>query len=119
MSPDFDVTDWGGPVPALPPSTRPPRHKPGAEFLKGPIPWAWIKRAASLRGRSLAVGLAIWFEAGCRKTDTVKMSLARLQRLGISEGSARRGLNSLKAANLVSVVSLPGRAAEVTLLQVG
>ena len=46
---------------------RPPRHKPGEKFLKGPVPWQWVEAASRLPGKALAVGLAAWREAGCRK----------------------------------------------------
>ena len=114
---DFDPTIWGRPMPKLPPSTKPPRHRSGEKFLKGPIPWPWIERAAALPGQALAVGLVLWFEAGCLKTRTVKMTLARLQQLAMSEAAARRGLRALEIAGLVALESKPGRATEVTILE--
>ena len=49
----------------MPPGRRRlPRHQPGEEFLRGPIPLAWLGRAAALRGKTLAVARALWFKAG-------------------------------------------------------
>ena len=34
-------------------SKKPPRHRPGEKFLRGPIPWTWLQQAARLRGSAL------------------------------------------------------------------
>lgn len=94
---------------------RPPRHRPGEPFLKGPIPWAWIEAAAGLPGRALAVGLFLWHQAGCRRVRTVRLNLSRLPG-GISRQAGRRGLESLERAGLVQIDRAPGRAPTVTLL---
>jgi hypothetical protein len=95
---------------------EPPRHRPGEPFLKGPIPWHWITRAAALPGKALAVGLLLWREAGCRKARTVPLSLAAAAALGVKPDAARRGVRALAAAGLVSVSRPPGRCLDVTLL---
>ena len=92
-----------------------PRHRPGEKFLKGPIPWAWIEAAAKLPGQALAVGLGLWFEAGCRNAATVPVTLRRLARLGMSRDSARRGVRPLEECGLVAVQREPGCGLRVTL----
>ena len=57
-------------VATLPPPNRPPRHRSGEKFLKGPIPWAWLQRAFLLPGKALHVALLLWREAGCRRSRT-------------------------------------------------
>jgi hypothetical protein len=111
----FDLIGWAAPVVAPPPPRKPQRHKSADKFVKGPIPLAWIDRAASLPGKALAVGMALWFESGCTGERKVKMTLARLQRTGISEGAARRGLRALESVGLVSVFQKPGCASVVTI----
>jgi len=96
---------------------RPPRHRPGEGFLKGPIPWPWVEAAGRLPGKALALALCLWREAGFRRRCTVKLCLERAG-LGVSEQAARRALRSLEAAGLVSVERRPGRGLEVTLLEV-
>jgi hypothetical protein len=91
---------------------RPPRHAPGEKFLKGPIPWRWLELAAELPGKALAVGLALWREAGCRKERTVPLNLSHL---GMSRRTAQRGLRALGKARLVAVEQRDGRPALVTL----
>ncbi|MFL5342051.1 MAG: hypothetical protein ACJ8F7_18050 [Gemmataceae bacterium] len=100
------------------PAKRPPRHKPGESFLKGPIPWRWIERAARLPGKALAVGLMLWKEAGCEGTHTVRFRSSQAAPFGCHADTARRGLEALQTAGLVAVRYVPGRCLEVTLLDV-
>jgi hypothetical protein len=104
--------------PVLPklPSKRPPRHRPGEPFLKGPIPWPWLATAARLPGKTLHVAVLLWKEAGCRKSRTVALCLSWAGELGVREDSARRALRHMAAAGLVRVRHRPGRCLEVTLL---
>ena len=37
-----------------------PRHRQGEKFLKGPIPWDWLTKAAQLPGHALHVALVLW-----------------------------------------------------------
>ena len=91
---------------------RPPRHGPGEKFLKGPIPWRWLELASALPGKALAVGLAIWKEAGCRNERTVPLNLSN-QRM--PRRTAQRALQELAKAGLVSVEHREGRPTLVTL----
>jgi DNA-binding GntR family transcriptional regulator len=54
-------------------------------------------------------------EAGCRNRRAVAVSLARLARLGMSEKTARRAVQALERAGLVTVDRAPGRGLLVTL----
>ncbi len=103
------------PTTKVPRSSKPPRHRPGEWFLRGPIPWPWLETAARLPGKALAVALCLWREAGRGHRRIVKLCVARAG-LGVSEQAARRALRSLEAAGLVAVERAPGRGLEVTLL---
>jgi hypothetical protein len=118
----LDLDDLRGPAPDLDalrnrPSRKPPRHRPGEEFLKGPIPWPWLERALTLPGKALHVAILLWKEAGCRRNRTVRFRLAGTAVLGIHPDTAKRGLRALAGAGLVSICHRPGRALEVTLLE--
>lgn len=96
---------------------RVPRHGSGERFLKGPIPWLWIIAAASLPGRALHVGLAIWLAVGIKKRNAVPLSLTAISKeMGHSRATASRGLQRLEDAGLVEVHRAPGRKPLVTLL---
>lgn len=116
MNDPFDPSRLATAPVELPSPARPPRHAPGEPFLKGPIPWDWLTAAAGLPGKALAVGILVWFRAGCENKRTVAVTLARITRMGMSESTARRGLRTLERAGLVSTERRPGRAARVTLL---
>ena len=97
---------------------RPPRHKAGEWFLKGPIPGAWLTRAAALSGRTLRVGLALWYLAGVKKSRAVKPTWDTWQRFGLSPDAGRRGLAALERAGLIAVARHPGRCPVVSILEV-
>lgn len=98
------------------PKTKPPRHRPGGAFLKGPIPWPWLLWAGRLPGKALHVALILWQEAGCRKSRKVRFRLTQAKDLGMHPDTARRGLRALEAAKLVTIHRQPGQCLEVTIL---
>ena len=97
---------------------RPPRHRAGEWFLKGPIPGAWLTLAAGLSFRALRVGLALWYLAGVKKSGVVKPTRDTWQRLGLSPDAGRRGLAALECAGLVAVDRHSGRCPVVTIQDV-
>lgn len=97
---------------------RPPRHRQGEAFLKGPIPWCWLLQAAKLPGKALHVALLLWREAGCSKKRTVRFRQSSGAEFGFHADTTKRGLRALAAAGLVKIRTLPGRALEVTILDV-
>jgi len=95
---------------------RPPRHKTGEWFLKGPIPGEWLTRAAGLSFRALRVGLALWYLAGLKKSRAVKPTWDTWRKFGLSPDGGRRGLAILEQAGLVSVDRQPGCCSVVKIL---
>ena len=98
---------------------RPPRHRKGEAFLRGPIPWTWLERTFSLPGKATAVALVLWKEAGCEKSRTVRFSIAGAKKKNIHPDAAKRGLRQLVKHGFVSVTLRPGCVLEVTLNDVG
>jgi hypothetical protein len=98
------------------PKAKPPRPAPGEKFLKGPIPWSWLSKGASLKGQTLHVGLALWFLAGMKRSQSVALSNSVLQDLGVSRYSGYRALQVLEGAGLISVDRHTGRNPVVTIL---
>ena len=89
-----------------------------AEFIKGPIPLAWLSAAAELPGKAaLAIGLALWFERGRRKSDEVLLTAAICERFGLDRKGKYRGLAALEEAGLVAVERRPNRNPVVTILE--
>ena len=93
--------------------------KISGEFLKGPIPLLWLTAASNQSGKApLAVGLAIWFESGRRKSNEVKLTSAILQRFAIKRKSKYTALKSLEDAGLIRVRREPRKNPVVTILEV-
>ena len=95
---------------------RPPRHKAGGHFLKGPVPLDWLQRAARLPGKSLHAGIALWYAAGLLKSASVPLSNIVGLGFGIDRNAKYRALDWLEAAGLIKVDRKLGRAPIVTLL---
>jgi hypothetical protein len=107
-------------APAPPPSAISARGRVRGEFLKGPVPLAWLSAASKLPGKAaLAVGLALWFEAGRRRSQTVTLTSAILARFGVNRKAKYRGLASLERTGLIDVVRVPRRNPVVTILVAG
>ncbi len=96
---------------------KPPRHRSGEKFLKGPIPWSWLAKAAKQPGKALHVAVALWFWAGVKRSRQVPLSTAQLLKLGANRFSGYRGLKALERVGLVSVIRKQGRHSIVTLLE--
>src|SRR5262249_50139747 len=80
--------------------SRRPSHQLG-HFVKGPIPLAWLGSAAGLPGKALAVGLAIWFQRGLKKCETVTLTGPILHQFGVDRHAKYRALTALEKAGLV------------------
>jgi hypothetical protein len=106
----------GSPKATAEPSRRPPRHRRGRKFLRGPVPWDWLARAGRLPGCALAVGLVLWQEAGYHRRRTVPYRPAVAAELGVSPKAGRNGLRALEGDRLISIRRPPGRCLEITLL---
>ena len=100
-----------------PVSRKPPRHRQGEKFLKGPIPWEWLTQAAKLPGKAFEVGIALWFLAGVQRKRTVTLSGSALRDLEVSRFAGYRALSALEKTGLVSVQRHPGRNPIVTILE--
>ena len=97
-------------------SRRPPRHRPGDPFIKGPIPYAWIASACRLPGAGLRVAMACRFLC-CRFQRENRWGLDAIARgLRVSDDSVRRGLHSAELAGLLAVEREPGCKLAVSVL---
>ncbi len=97
---------------------KPPRHKAGHHFLKGPVPLDWLEAAARLPGKSLHAGLALWYAAGVQRSASVPLSNVSGLRFGLDRNAKYRALGWLEGAGLISVERKLGRAPVVTLVDV-
>ena len=79
---------------------------------------AWLNAAAKLPGKTLNVGIAIWWLAGMAKTKTFKLTGKALDQLGVSRDAASDALKRLEENGLILVKRLPGQRSTVEILPV-
>jgi hypothetical protein len=101
-------------TPTAPPAGRSvrPRARPriSGYFLRGPIPWVWIREAHALGGNALATGLALRTLSGINRGQEFPANLARIATMtGVSPGTVRRAVQSLAEEGLITVIAAPGR----------
>lgn len=114
------IEDFVASAPEQVPVPRQPSRgvtKRRAPFLKGPIPLAWLSKAASLRKPALPAGLCLWFQLGVSGQSRIRVSAGVRKKLGLSAGQMLRGLRALSQAGLVRFAkSGRGRCAVVEIL---
>jgi hypothetical protein len=98
--------------------SRPPRHRDGEPFLKGPVPMNWLARAGQLPGKALHVAVLLWKTAGCRRSRTVRFCLSQGEVMGMHPNTARRALRRLAKAGLIEISHRSGQGLVVTLLEI-
>lgn len=86
------------------------------EFVKGPIPIAWLSTACGLPGKALAVGLALWFESGRKRTDQVILTSDILRRFSVCRKAKYKALVSLETVGLIAVSRRSRKNPVVTIL---
>jgi hypothetical protein len=106
------------PSPGSATTKRRPRLRQTERFLRGPVPWPWLRRAMRLPGKALAVGLILWLQGGITGRRTVTFCLARAEANGIPVTTARRAIRELERDGLVLIIRRPGHGLDVTLLDV-
>ena len=94
------------------------RRRQAGNFLRGPVPLAWLARAAAMPGKSLAVGLALWFEQGITGQKEIVVGRGLLNQLNVNSKAGYRALRSLETVGLVSVKRHDGRCPRVQILKV-
>ena len=92
------------------------RRAPSRLFLRGPVTWSWIERAAVLPGKALHVALATQLLVGMCGERRVRLGPKYLRRMGVSRHASYRALVKLESAGLVSAKRRRGRSPEVTVI---
>jgi hypothetical protein len=82
----------------------------------GPISIAWLSAAAHLPGKSLHVGVALWFTSGLQGSPVVSLTNSDSLRFGLDRNAKYRALTWLEEAGLIAVERRLGRAPRVTIL---
>ena len=78
----------------------------------------WLNAAAKLPGKTLNVGIAVWWLAGMSKTTAFKLTAKSLNQLGVSRDAASDGLKRLEEHGLILVKRSPGQRPTVQIVPV-
>ena len=87
-----------------------------ALFLRGPIRLDWLGCAASLPGKTLHVGIALWWLHGISKGKPFKLTQKALQTLNVERDATSSALTRLEQAGLIRVVRQPGQRPTISML---
>jgi hypothetical protein len=79
------------------------------------MPLDWLCAAAQLPGKSLHVGIALWYTAGLSRSHKVALSNVLGRQFGLSRNSKYRGLDWLEEAGLISIEQKLGREPVVSI----
>lgn len=84
-----------------------------------PARYDWLSTAAKLRGKALHLALALLWLATLRQVPGVSLTRRTLSAWSISRDARYDALPKLVEAGLVKAIQLPGRAAQVILVEPG
>ena len=86
-------------------------------FLRGPVPLEWLGSAATLPGKTLHVGIALWWLHGMAKGKPFKLTQKALQILNVERDAASAALTRLEKAGLIRLVRQPGQRPMVSSIE--
>ena len=80
-------------------------HAPlrAGRFLRGPIPWGDLSKAAAVGGKALALFVVIHHQCALRRSRTVKLPSSLLAELCIGRKAAANALDRLESVGLITV----------------
>jgi|SRR6516165_2849044 len=87
----------------------------GQSFIR-PIPLGWATQASRLPGKAFHVAVAIWYQAGLRSSNSIRLSMKQSRKFGITRWAVYHGLAALEDAHLIEVERRTGRLPRVTIL---
>jgi hypothetical protein len=114
---DFDLDEFRPTNPVLNPENLHRGRQRYAEFLKGPVSWAWIKSATRAGRNTLFVGLCLHRYRDLRRKAIVQISLHKLGDGVLSRQAVRRILRQLEAAGLIAIKRAPGSLLAIKILE--
>jgi hypothetical protein len=98
------------------PKTVIPKHQRGEMFVRGPIPFDWLRLALAIGGKAGNLAWAIWWRAGIEQQNPIKLTVRTLRDFHVSPRTARRLLLDFEKAGLLQLDRKRGRGPLVTLL---
>jgi len=94
-----------------------PKHEQGGRFVRGPIPYDWLRAALAFGGKAGNLALAIWWLVGVEGSNPIKLTARVLRDFNISPRSTRRLLPAFERAGLLRVDRQRGRGPVVEIVK--
>ena len=85
-------------------------------FLRGPIPMAWLEKAAALPGKTINVALALWWLHGMNDGKAFKLTRKALNYLHVSRDATYSSLERLEQHGLIQVERKSGSRPTISIL---
>jgi hypothetical protein len=89
----------------------------GKQFVRGPIPMAWLEIATKVPGKAMNVALLLWFRRGFNpaSTEPITVTPTLLARFGLSPKAGAAAVRRLMKAGLITAEFGRGRCPRVWL----
>ncbi len=113
---DIEKYRFGSSIPThtITPSKKPKKHLD--KFIAGPISFEWVSKACMLGGKSANIAFALCYMKGLQKSCTVKLTHKTFHEFNVSTKTAGHLLKRMEDVGLISVVQLPGRSPQITII---
>ena len=89
------------------------------QFIKGPIPLKWVAQANALPGKAGAVGIALWFLVGVKKSRAFRATRQIEEIASCGRKAVYAALEALQAAGLIKFTPAKGARPAVEVLASG
>jgi hypothetical protein len=107
LSIDLDK-ELGRYVPLPTPIPTKPTQRTSKLFLKGPIPFEWLRKANALGGSTGIVATGLWLYVGLNSCKRFKVDSKLDQFAGVTRQTRQHALHKLKYAGLIKLTEHHG-----------
>jgi hypothetical protein len=94
-----------------------PKHEQGGRFVRGPVPYDWLRVALSFGGKAGNLAWALWWLVGIERVNPVRLTARVLRDFSISTRASRRLLVDFERAGLLRVDRQRGRGPVVEIVK--
>ena len=117
---EIDLDKELGIVPSFVPAQSPPKAPRRQRlFIKGPIPFDWLRQANTLEGSTGLVAVALWFYVGLQGARSFKLDGRLDQLCGLTRQTRDQCLRRLQTAGLIHLRKRHGSYPSVQIIDPG
>ena len=102
------------------------RRRQYESYIRGPLPSGWFKKAESISGAALTVGLMLWkkayfekcwgFDGQSKESEEMILTDRELKEWGTSRAARDRVLKKMHDMGLIRVQRHPGRSPRIQII---